>query len=190
MASQTLDHQLAYCRNVYQQTLDWYKSAETKAQIILTLNGVFIGFLGSNVLLQKRAQGNSIFADLWIVLIGLVLIGIIFSVIFSVLCLKSRLRKRERKFNVADKNDLTKYRSDMLFFFEGVKQLDPGLFAEKLQGLTPKEEIEILSYDIVNLAKNVSRKHRYVNNSFLLFGISLLFFVLSIVMITLNAIQG
>jgi len=186
MVSPALDHQLAYCRNVYQQTLDWYRNADAKAQIILTLDGVFIGFLGSNVFLQKRTLGNVVFANLWTILIGLTLIGIICSVIFSVLCLKSRLSKRERKFSSADKNDLTKYRADMLFFFEGVKQLNPELFAEKLQGLSQKEEIEILSYDIVALAKNVSRKHRWVNNSFLLFSISLLFFVLSIVMITLN----
>ena len=190
MASQAPDHQLAYCRNVYQQTLDWYKNADAKAQIILTLNGVFIGFLGSIITLQKHPQGNTVSSNLWTIFIGFALIGIICSVIFSVLCLKSRLSKRKHKFSGAEKNDLTKYGTDMLFFFEGVKQLDPGLFAEKLESLTQKEEIEILSYDIVNLAKNVSRKHRYVNNSFLLFGISLLFFVLSIVMITINVIHS
>src|SRR5690242_15384038 len=38
---------LAFSRAVYTSTLDWYKVADSKGQLLLTLNGVYIAVLSS-----------------------------------------------------------------------------------------------------------------------------------------------
>lgn len=38
---------LAYSRSVYSSMIDWYKLADTKAQLLLTLNGIYPTVLSS-----------------------------------------------------------------------------------------------------------------------------------------------
>ncbi|MGB8021646.1 MAG: hypothetical protein WCF04_10495 [Candidatus Nanopelagicales bacterium] len=46
---------LAYLRTLYADVLRWYSVADSKAQVILTLNGVLIAFSSSNLLGGKEA---------------------------------------------------------------------------------------------------------------------------------------
>lgn len=47
---------LAYLRTLYADVLKWYGVADSKAQVILTLNGVLIAFSSSNLLGGKEAD--------------------------------------------------------------------------------------------------------------------------------------
>ena len=47
-------NELEYARRLYDNVLDWYKNADTKAQVVLAINGGFITFVGSSVF--KKAE--------------------------------------------------------------------------------------------------------------------------------------
>ena len=54
-SSQEVEWSLEYARRLYDRVLAWYESAERKAQLILTLDGLFLSFLTSS-LLSKPAD--------------------------------------------------------------------------------------------------------------------------------------
>lgn len=41
---------LEYTRRLYESVLDWYKNADAKAQVVLSLDGIFLTFVGTTVL--------------------------------------------------------------------------------------------------------------------------------------------
>jgi hypothetical protein len=49
MSNPKLSHALDYSRRVYERTLEWYKNADAKAQVILTLDGAFSTFLTTSI---------------------------------------------------------------------------------------------------------------------------------------------
>src|SRR5688572_23664204 len=84
---------LDYVRRVYSNVLDWYKSADTKAQVILTVNGLVITFLTSSILTAPetvQATFDSFGVETWVFLFAFTF-GAVAALICAVLCLYSRL---------------------------------------------------------------------------------------------------
>ena len=57
-----------YARRMYDRVIDWYKVAESKAQLILTVNGVFVSVAfgvsaGASALLTSRTDAFQRCAD-------------------------------------------------------------------------------------------------------------------------------
>jgi hypothetical protein len=43
--SDEIDDKLNYAQSLYTNVLDWYRSAESKAQVLLAIDGTFLAFL-------------------------------------------------------------------------------------------------------------------------------------------------
>ena|ERR1700736_159699 len=87
-ASPQASHSLEYERRLLAFTLDWYRSADAKAQVLLTLDGVFVAFLTATVF--KRPQDlkpilDRFGTDTWIfmTLMSLSLAGSMSSALWS-----------------------------------------------------------------------------------------------------------
>src|SRR5215216_1568412 len=89
MPENTLD----YSRRLYERIIDWYKNADSKAQIILTLNGAFVAFLTSSIFknpdeLLKLTNKFSAFTWFFLSLMCVCLVG---SIVCALMCLWSRI---------------------------------------------------------------------------------------------------
>ena len=178
---------LRYARTAHALILDWYKSAELKAQALLTLDGVIIGFL-ANSLFGKPAEVRE-FARLLdpktLVMLGLMAVALTGSVISSLLCLRSRLYSRrslaermngETKF---DNDTATPYTAGAIGFFQFVACLKTPRLLTTLDQATDQTELEVLSDQLIKLSANVTRKHRYINVGFALTAASLVLLLLA-----------
>lgn len=183
MTPDTHKHALGFLRHRFDSTQNWYKSAETKAQLVLTLNGVFIGFIGKNVFLNEKTtellQTISFSAQ---AVVGIMLMCIAASIIFALLCVRTRFVKLDlQKYAQYDeKGNVEKYDERFIFFFGFLGQMKSDVLIKQLEKFGPSEEFKILAHNIVIFSKNVAAKHRMVNISFLLFGCSLILFIVSI----------
>lgn len=65
------DPGVEYARRVYDRAIDWYKVAEAKAQVLLTVNGAFVtivfGLLSGN-LMELAGFSSSSGIETWILL--------------------------------------------------------------------------------------------------------------------------
>jgi hypothetical protein len=52
---------LDYSRDLYKLILDWYKNADSKAQVLLTLDGVFLTFLTTSIFTNPE-ESSKLFA--------------------------------------------------------------------------------------------------------------------------------
>ena len=184
MAVQTAPAGLEYVRRVYDRVLAWYESAERKAQLVLTLDGVFLSFVTGS-LLSKPDELQPILAEFgpetW-VLAGGTLTALLASIACAVGCLWSRLYNERELRAEYDKSPGGREHPgpDVLWFFQFVAGLESARVAEALRAITSEEfERDALAGSVAPLAKNVVRKHRLVNFGFLLAGAVLALFLLT-----------
>ena len=88
---------IEYARSLYDDVVYWYKNADTKAQILLTLMGVFVGFLTSSIIvgatdLNEITDCIDMNHDIWIVL-SIMTATVTLSVLSALACLWSRISK-------------------------------------------------------------------------------------------------
>lgn len=161
-----------YTRRLYKHVEDWYTNADNKAQILLTLNGLFLGALGSAALFSGNSIRTAVslfgFETFLFFLIFLFCLGA--SVTCSLFCLKSRLHPNHMK-----QDELAIPAN--LWFFQMVCAVRPREFVEKLHGVNAEREIEILARNIQTFASNVVRKHMWFNNGYRFFVLGLICFV-------------
>ena len=163
-----------YARRVYKNVNSWYTSADNKAQILLTMNGVFLGFLTTLVFRETRhlreiVSGFGLETVLYLSLMGLC---ISLSVFCALMCLRSRLPGHETK--APEKTP----RSARMWFFADISKLD---VKEVRQGLAEADvnfELDALAVQLPKLSRNVLSKHKWVNRGFAQLIASLLFFAL------------
>jgi len=174
MSDSKENHAVDYTRRLHKDVNDWYTSADNKAQILLTLNGVLLGFLGSAAFwgvneLQQVVEkiGYETFTFFIAFLISLSV-----SITSALMCLKSRLRCHEE--------EALPPTPENLWFFQGLPAIAPREFARKLRRVTPTVEIEILSSQIQILSFNIINKHRWFNRGFKFFVGGLLCFLMVI----------
>jgi len=165
-------HALDYTRRLHKDVNDWYTSADNKAQILLTLNGVLLGFLGGAAFwgadklqhaVDKFGYETSAFFITFLISLGV-------SITSALICLKSRLRHDEQE-------DLPPT-SENLWFFQRLPRIALREFLGKLRCVTPETEIEVLSSQIQILSFNVINKHVWFNRGFKFFVVGLLSFLM------------
>jgi hypothetical protein len=93
MSDSEMSEALDYSRRLYERVIDWYKNADSKAQIILTLDGAFLTFITSSIFknpdeLSKITQRFTFYTWLFLILMCLCLVG---SIIIALMCLWSRV---------------------------------------------------------------------------------------------------
>jgi hypothetical protein len=169
-----------YSRRLYEDVLSWYRNADSKAQIILTLDGVLLGFLTSTILANPGRVKEVILVfgtETW-VLILLMSVTLVGSVISAEECLRSRtyrtrqLRKEFGKLGVDPAKQET-YRAEVIWFFQMVAGLDKASFQSFVRNSNANLEVDVLTGQAFELSKRVSEKHRWVNRAFLFTGASL-----------------
>ena len=171
------ENKLEFTRNLYERTIDWYKNADSKAQIILTLNGALISFLAASIfknpdeLLKIIRKFNGF---TWFCLFAMC-VCIAGSVAFAIKCLWSRISTSARR---ADAENTDQSILDEMAFFGTIRRLDPDDFRKQLPEMNESAEIKALGTQIYLLSRNVYEKHLAVNLSFVLIGGGLIFFLL------------
>ena len=186
MSSPDFSDALDYSRRLLERVIDWYKNADLKAQIILTINGAFLTFLTSSIFkdpesLTKITQRFGSTTWLWLTLMCVCLVG---SIVSALLCLWSRVfffSKRDEVLVEAKKRIklAARYPPELMLFFETISWLDHDKFQAELLGIDREFEIKALASQSYLLARRVHIKHRLINLGFVLSGGSLIFFLAS-----------
>ena len=165
---------LDYSRRLYQNVLDWYASAERKAQVLLTINGVFLSFISAS-LASGDLDGalEDITTATW-VLLGLTFVCLAASLFSIVRCLVSRRAPAPvREGSPGPAN---------MWFFELVGKQEAGRFREtvKREAVDARFETDALLSQISILSRNVTLKHIWVNRGFVFTGASFFFLACAI----------
>jgi hypothetical protein len=175
---------LEYARRLFENITDWYNAADTKAQVILTIDGAFIAFLSSTLFAEPaklRALSNAFSAGTWVLLL-LMSLALTGSIASALACLWSRLYgNREiddifRQLGV-DVHDAASYKPGVLWFFQFLRRLEGEHVETRLLQMDETGEVRALRFQITALSDNVMRKHKWVNAGFVLTGSSFVLFL-------------
>jgi Family of unknown function (DUF5706) len=156
-----------YLRHMYSMTRAWYTAAETKAQLLLAVNGLFVtvlfGILFGNSG-DRRLGGARLASGTW-VLISVSVVALVIAIICAALCLWSLHGRAKAEFDHLGVNpgEPASYQPEVLWYFGHVAYLKRDAVKERLRSVDRRFEIETLSYHVVDLAHKVLRKHRWVN---------------------------
>ncbi|MBL6999255.1 MAG: hypothetical protein ISR73_05285 [Gammaproteobacteria bacterium] len=178
---------LKYTQRLWGNILDWYNNADTKAQILLTLSGVFLSFLTSAAFTKKsdlKPIVDLFGIETW-VLLSLMTAFLIATIISALLCLRSSLEDPEEIDKhlhdiVVDIEGKNRQWPETMWFFGMIAQLkDRKRFQARLHEFTEEDELQALSSQIFIVSKNVLKKHKLVNRGFLFITLTLLAFLAS-----------
>ena len=184
MSDSEMSEPLDYSRRLYESVIDWYKNADSKAQIILTLDGAFLTFITSSIFkspdeLSKITQRFTFYTWLFLALMCLCLVG---SIIIALMCLWSRVfisAKRDEAL-LLEKEKIRgseRYSPSLMLFFKTISWLDHDKFQAQLIGIDKEFEIRALASQSYLLSKRVYAKHLLINAGFILAAASLIFFL-------------
>ncbi|HEX3960041.1 MAG TPA: Pycsar system effector family protein [Trebonia sp.] len=156
-----------YLRHMYGSTRAWYTASETKAQLLLAVNGVFVTVLFGLLFgrsIGTRSEVSQFKADTW-VLIGVTAMCLVGAVSCATLSLWSLHGRAEAEFAELEVEPgiPSSYRPEVLWYFGHIAHLQPDIVKDKLRTVDRQFEIDTLSYHVVDLAIKVFRKHRWVN---------------------------
>ncbi len=174
-----------YVRNVHQFNSEWYKNADTKAEIILSLDGIFLTVVTGAIFMNQvdLVDISNKFTNWSWFFLGLMSLSLAGSILCTIACLWSRISLSQRtkeKYFVERKIEVDKpetYPPEATFFFQEISWLDPKLYQKLLLSVDKKFEIRALAADVHILAGNVLKKHQLVDFGFILAGASLLSFL-------------
>ena len=178
---------LKYTQRLWGNILDWYNNADTKAQILLTLSGVFLSFLTSAAFTKKsdlKPIVDLFGIETW-ALLSFMTAFLIATIISALLCLRSRLDDPEEIDKhlhdiVVDIEGKNRQWPETMWFFGMIAQLkDRKRFQARLHEFTEEDELQALSSQIFIVSKNVLKKHKWVNRGFLFITLTLLAFLAS-----------
>jgi len=180
---QTLD----YARHLFDNYIDWYKNADAKAQVLLGLNGVFLGFLTKSTFtsadeLTKLTRGFGI--TTWLLLA--IMCGTMAMSIFSAIrCLWSRTyaagELRDKLASLGIVPGCEHYPPQAMWFFQLVHELKPDVFMATLLTIDRKFATVALGAQAIELSRTVSIKHRWINIGFSCVSASLIVFLAAMV---------
>lgn len=171
---------LTYSRGLYASLIDWYKVADSKGQLLLTLNGIYITVLSSVVIVSPRdliSRKASLGPVTWLFLAAAAAATGI-SILSAIECLHSRLSnakldKQLDLFVEPGEGGIERYRPAVTFWFGTIARLDRGIGLKMLQSADEAFELAALTEEIFLLAPNVLAKHRWVNRGWVAAGTSL-----------------
>jgi len=186
MSNSELPDALDYSRRLLEMVVDWYKNADSKAQIILTLDGAFLTFLTTSIFknpeeLSKITQRFTFSTRLFLVLMCVCLIG---SIVSALMCLWSRILLSSKRDEVLLREkkkvkEEVRYSPNVMLFFKTISWLDHDKFQSQLADVNEEFEIKALASQSYLLSKRVNTKHLLVDFGFVLSGAGLIFFLAS-----------
>jgi hypothetical protein len=176
-----------YSRFAMTNVIDWYRNADSKAQIILSLDGALVAFLTTSVF-RKPADliplTQSFTLRTWLLLIAMCLC-LVGSIISALMCLWSRVFLGIRKGSVLSlerekiREGVQQYSPNVMLFFKTICWLDHDKFQEQLGTTDRAFHIKAFASQTYLLSQRVYIKHVLVNAGFVLAGASLIFFLAS-----------
>ena len=165
-----------YTRRLYANVLEWYRSAEAKAQIILSLDGVFVAFLTGTLFASPealRSLAGAFTPASWVLLAAMCA-----SLIGSIGCAVAALWSRTSAGGSVVRTQPTTDGDALVpWFFEHIRFTRHAEFTEQLGSVDMEGEVATLAQQIHVLSGTVSRKHAWVNRGFLLAGLSFALFL-------------
>jgi hypothetical protein len=184
MPGQVTSDAVDYARRLLELVINWYNNADSKAQVILTLDGAFLTFLTSSILGSPDNVAKIIArfgTDTWVLLI-LMGVCLVASIVSAMMCLLSRIFLLPKQDSVLRREKehvktATKYSPNVMLFFQSVSWLDHDKFQEQLKTVDKEFEVEALGSQIHHLAKRVTTKHKAVNWGFVFAAATLVFFL-------------
>ena len=175
---------LDYARAVYGSVLGWYESADRKAQLILTIDGVFLSFLTGTLLSSPddvAALVDGFGPETWtlLALMGVALLG---SLGAALLCVISRLHTPDElhaRLAAAGVrlDDGSTYPPSAMWFFQLLAELDPVQAERRLLTVDAEFATRAVANEVLQLAPRVRVKHRLVNIGFTLSVVTLVCFL-------------
>jgi hypothetical protein len=164
---------IEFARRVYDIGIDWYKTVERKAQLLLTANGAFaailLGVASSNVG-ELRHFGRVARVETWCFM---ALTAALFcaAIGFAAASLLSR-----HQHNIAsdfarlgiDRRDPATYREEAAWYFGHLASLEFAAAVELLRRADQRMEFTVLTYNVAGLSHVVLRKHRLINAGWML----------------------
>jgi hypothetical protein len=183
-ATDSAPPQREHVQAIYDRVIGWYEDAERKAQLILTLDGVFLSFVSAAAFRRSadlRATTSQFGPDTW-VLLGLMAVCLLLSILSSVVALRSQLygKSELHKELAAGKPNASgesTYGPSVTWFFQDLARLDRKILARTLGGADADFAIQALADQLVPLSKRVVNKHHWVNRGFLFAAGVLAFFL-------------
>jgi hypothetical protein len=162
----------------------WYTAAETKAQVTLTLDVVFLAFFTGSILTKRDDVAKTVTAfgpETWVFLAGMAA-GVVGSIFCAIGCLMARgvLPHRIRMALAEHKVDPRQghtYKPEVARAFAHLAELKPEQFVKQMRGIGPQFVVQALATDHIAWSKNIRRKHRLVNLAFILTGVALCSFL-------------
>jgi hypothetical protein len=172
---------LTYVRNCYANALDWYKVADSKAQLIVTLNGIVVTVVTGTAFAKPDEMKSRLSGPTQIALVplGLAAACVVCALVCAVICLFSRLddgslRALHRSLTGAEPYTLT---PEVAWWFGMIASLTDGEGEERqtrvrdmsvfLMSADEAFETQALASQIVLLSQNTLAKHQWVNRGWL-----------------------
>ncbi len=176
---------LQYSRRLYAETLDWYRNADTKAQVLLTVDGAFLAFVTTAVFKAPSALLPVVTrfgSETWLTL-GLMTASLAGSIVSAQLSLWSRgVIGRPRSSPEPSAGTIA--------FFEDIRRLNAESLRRVLHNVDEALEIDALAAGLHVLSSNVAKKHRWVNIGFVLAGATLFWFLAASVSYIFRVVLG
>jgi hypothetical protein len=171
---------LEYLRRVYADVLGWYKVADNKGQLLLTVNGLFVSVLTGTVLGSASDAGERTqqFSPLTWVLAAVAGAAIMGSIAAAAMCLRSRLHNAHVDWLIrqagVDPADPSSYKPATAWWFGTIARLDSEGMEQQLLRAGPQMEVSALASQVVLLSQNVLSKHQWANRGWLLAALALI----------------
>lgn len=155
---------LAFLRAVHEEVLAWYRSAESKGQILLSIDGVIVTVLAGLVFGDPTGAGAraEVFTGPTWALLGTAGFALLGSLLSAVMCLRSRLRGTPEQAGAG-----------WVWWFGGLARMDPARAGDMLLAADRRFECEALASQLPVLSRNVLAKHRWVNRGWGLTALAL-----------------
>jgi hypothetical protein len=173
-----------FLRDVAADLRYWYSSAESKAQVVLTVNGAFVTFLTTAALAgrDQTTKALAVFGpETWAFLAGMSAC-LALAILSAVTCLASRglstTRLRQRLNDLAvQPGKAATYPAEIAVFFHYLSALQPDQYADRIMSASPSYLTRALASEVIEFAPHIVAKHRWVNRAFILTGLTLTFFL-------------
>jgi hypothetical protein len=173
-----------YVRRLYDDVLGWYRNADAKAQVVLTIDAVFVAFL-ANAIFKNSQDLSATVAALPIparICLGLMLLTLTGSMASAVVSLRSRIYSTD-KLTATIRKAQSKYAHEdrlapeVAWFFQFVAAAKPDELRQTLATVDAEFELGALASQIHILAGNVRAKHLATNWGFALATATLVLFL-------------
>jgi hypothetical protein len=166
----------AYARRVYDRIIAWDEVANRRAQLILTLNGVFVSFLVGSTLSKSAelsAVTNNFGPETWVCLAAMT-VTLVLSIGFAIGCYVSQFNDlRSASGGQESTSDIVPW------YFPVVADVGETNFMASVEGVDAASEAKTLAVNAVRAARYLVRKYYWVNLGFVCAAGTLVLFLLA-----------